>query len=371
MIYRLLHILFISIVLSSCQHQGDDTIRYIPDVNKDYSQIELKLLDDAINNDSDNDELLHRRAKLFLKFQDYERGLIDINKAIAENDQIPDYYITKINLLMATNRADKALEVVKLLDKLDVNEFEFNLVKAKVYLKLDNYRLALDNANRAQRYLPSSYEIYLLKGQIYSNLGDTTRSLSNFNYSIQKRKDVPETYQYIAAIYENQRDFTTAMNFVRTGLSFNPKDAMLHFRKGSIYEKINLKDSAKVLYQMAVDLDPGLYWAEYKLGLWYMDVGNYSSAEPYFQKVVKYTNSIPKAEYYLGLCYWYTGKYEYAHKLLEKVALQDTSNHEAINNLNKIKAKLQLITENSIHAFRKQDSVLKAKSIKDSIFKKQ
>ena len=106
---------------------------------------------------------------------------------------------------------------------------------------------------------------------------------------------------------------------------------------------------------MAVDLDPSMYWAEFKLGLWYMDVGNYTAAEPYFQKVVKYTDNIPRANYYLGLCYWYTGKHEYALKLLEDVVRKDTSNHDAVFHLNKIKTRLHIVSDSLVHL--KRDTV--------------
>ena len=147
--------IFIFILFFSCAGKNDDTIRYLPDPDKDYTQIELKLLEDALADDPDDEELLYKRAQLYFKLKDLEKALIDISKAIVEKDDDEAFYLLKAKILVASQQYKEALNTLQVAEKYEIDNLELNLVRAEIYLNLKDYRLALDKAHRAQRLMPS------------------------------------------------------------------------------------------------------------------------------------------------------------------------------------------------------------------------
>ena len=72
------------------------------------------------------------------------------------------------------------------------------------YFYLEQYDLALEEVDNAQKYLPNLAYSYARKGSIYYKIGDLDRALVNWNIALQLDPEYDEVRDMIYAIKKEQ-----------------------------------------------------------------------------------------------------------------------------------------------------------------------
>lgn len=232
------------------------------------------------------------------KKRNYQLASKLYNKAISENPEIKDKYVSKIREL-----DEKWLIVLEIEDKLEAGTVDYkNLIdqcskaikknssnsdlyleRAKCYRKLDNLNKAIDDCNLAIQYDKDNLPALKLKAELLRN-----RNGKQDNFSaLSSYKSYLNIFDEDSAIYENMsdlwleikpNDYDKAIEFLDNGLAKNPKWAHLYFKKGLLLVQKNDIQGGKKNFSLALANDSFYAFSYFERGKVELNIKNVSNA---------------------------------------------------------------------------------------------
>lgn len=204
----------------------DMAIKINPAKSKDY---EKQIMDKAISSLKSNDiEKATILADLATK--------IDIDSAKSEIGT----FEKQISKLVSTNKIKEALNIIKILEKLEPKKEKLFVQKGDLNAKLKNYDEAIKSYTNAINIKNNCVEAFKARGLIYQKqTNDFDKALYDYNkvisYSYDKN-DIAEVRYHMAEIYIKQNRYRDAMN-----------DA---FESKQVYESLGKYDLAYESHQL-------------------------------------------------------------------------------------------------------------------------
>jgi len=217
--------------------------------------------------------------------------------------------------------------------KIDFPEI-YNIMMAKIYIKIGNNEKAKDYLFNLINKYPQSYVGHKTLAELYekeeknSNAVDEYIRLTeikndnlNINYKIatllnkEKRneeaitilqdilKKKPELYkatQLLGNILHTEERYKEAISVYMNALRYNPGNYDLYYNLGMSYTMINDFQRAKEFYEKAAEINSLLYHAKLSLGQIAIIYGDLDEAEKYFNESLKGKELEGGSYYYLS-----------------------------------------------------------------------
>ena len=86
------------------------------------------------------------------------------------------------------------------------------LANSLKYYYLEDYNLALQTVDKAERYLPALAYVYARKGSIYYKLGDMDRATINWNIALELDPEYTEVHSILQGIKLGQMNLEVLSN---------------------------------------------------------------------------------------------------------------------------------------------------------------
>lgn len=262
----------------------------------------FKEINEQIKNDVNNTSLYLKRARLFQKYGAVPKAIQDVDRAIAIDSLIPEFYLLKAELLKSQ---DKLIEAKETLDKcmfVDNKNVQARIELGWLALIAKNYKQALDYADAALKRNIYASEAYFLKGMIFIEKKDTTLAISSFKTAVEQENDYYDAYIQLGILHI-YKDKNLAEGYFKNALRINPKSLEALYNIGFFYQENQMYDNAIATYHEILAIQE-FREPYFNLGFIHQEyLSAYEEAIGFYTKAITVEPKYLDAYYNRGLCY--------------------------------------------------------------------
>ncbi len=290
----------------SCQSDARNTTRIPPTpvsiIGDTWQEDALVALGDLIDRKIDLDNNLYKRARIYLKQEEFILAESDVNAAIDLKDNVGEYYLLRAKVRHELNKIDLALEDAQRAEVLQQDLPELYVLLADLNQEKKQYREAQNYLVTALNMAPYEGDAYFVKGMLQSKMSDSLTGLENLKYALTLNPRMLRAYRQISSVYTDLGNKGEALRYNGLAIDRFPKKAELQFERGDIYQRNNKLDSAVYAYNKAINIDSTLAQAHYRIGIIYVKWKVYTGALAAFEKALQFRPRYPQANYLAGYC---------------------------------------------------------------------
>lgn len=337
-----LKIFFLIAVLSfsvSCsrthQHQTEK-----PAEQTDPVLAELDHLNQAIQKDSINPGLFEKRAKFYLKNNEYNEALKDITTTLEIDSTNSEYYVTLSDVYLALGKLRKTIESLEKAIDLDNDNTEAILKLAEMSIVIRDYKKALSYIDKALHINDMEPKGYFLRGLVMLENGDTLRGIKNFQKAIDVDQQYFDAYVQLGSLYADKHN-NLAIDYFNNALNLQPGNNDVIYSLAMYYQETGQYDKAIQHYQTLLSNDPDNFIALYNIGyinLVYLQ--QYQTAIEYFTKSIEKKNDYVEAYYNRGFAYEMLKDAQHSKSDYQKALDLKPNYDKAISGLNRVETYL-------------------------------
>jgi tetratricopeptide (TPR) repeat protein len=286
--HKFFYFLAVFALLSCKEDKGNESMP----INKVKGLYEpqLNYLNEALADDPDDDELLYKRAKVFLNLYRIPEAMTDIKTAITISPEKPEYYLVLAQVQFSNGNHFESIKATEKAEGLGLTDPELTALQARIYWETgDSSRSGL-YLNRINQVAPFHPGIYLLKGKQAAANGDTARAVTFFLSSIRVDRTYIDAYRDLVKIYLSRGKDDSAMFYCIKAKEIHPTHPDFYYTQGRIFYKKEMKQSAITSYQYCLREDSAYAPAMYQLGQLYYREGNPIEAYNYLRKYTTLNN---------------------------------------------------------------------------------
>jgi len=304
---KLITILSLLFVTMSCVNDKNtnEVSKKIP-VEKDtlttINHPQLKFINEEIAKDSTNADLYFNRALANQKLKNIDNAIADYDKALSLNDTISAYYLNFADLLIETNNAIPAINLLtKGLEKKpgDINVL---LKLSQYYLYIDDTDKALLTANEVLKLEVTNADAYFKKGLAYVFRQDTMKAISSFQTATEQNPDFYSAFMQLGLLCAGKKMKLTE-GYYNNAIRINPNSTEAYYGLAIFHQNNNQLQKAKETYRKLITVDQQYKDAFYNLGYIYFNEDSLQQALKHFNMATNVDLDFVKAYYMRGLTY--------------------------------------------------------------------
>ncbi|MFN8415764.1 MAG: hypothetical protein U0U66_05490 [Cytophagaceae bacterium] len=275
--------LFVLATLLSCSksEQKDEytltELQYASDIN-------LNVLNEAIESDPENDVLYYKRARYFYQTGAFKNAENDISKALRLETSKNSYWLQSAQILLELNQIDKALNDGLKAEQLGSKDPNLYILLAECYLEKNDKSSADNYLFKVKSIAPHLSEIPFLEGLRLLQVGDTLQAKQRIKESIRLNNDNIDSYIVLMKLYYVSKNYDSIMPLLIKAKRVRPHAAELFLYEGKFYESISRMPLAKIAYQEGILCDPNEVSLYLPLSDIYAKESNYKDAMLYLTK---------------------------------------------------------------------------------------
>ncbi len=307
------------------------------------------------------DTLKESQAQLFfswgqdyLQAKNYERALLNFQKAAKESTDYVDAYIYMGKTYEAQSNYISADSVYKALKKKYPQSSAVNRARAKMLINLGKddeaykeYQEAVQknpkdglawaglgyleklkgNINKAKEYYEKAYEnnpdnltICFTLGEIYVKTNEPAKAVTLLEKVVQDHPRSVDARKKLAQAYINSKQYDKAIEQMEELIKLVPAAENKYLLiEGSCYEMAKNYTKAEEIYKKVIEKYPENIDAYIALGQMYLNMKKYSKARLYANKALKIKPNNADAYYLIATTYLMQSKFDSAIKYYKKV----------------------------------------------------
>ncbi|MDB9528599.1 tetratricopeptide repeat protein [Oscillatoria sp. CS-180] len=162
--------------------------------------------------------------------------------------------------------------------------------------QLQQYDLALAQAQLASQLLPDNAAIWGLLGTLYLQVEDFDASIEALSRAQVLESDNSAVLFALGTAHFRKGDYQKASDFLENGLSLEPDNAGALFDLGNTYFKLNQFETAIAQYQKSIELDPEFWPSVNNIGLVQYEQGEVDAAISRWQESLAIAPMEPEPE---------------------------------------------------------------------------
>ena len=215
----------------------------------------LNMNDFFDHNDEDEsiDMLIERFETMLLEGRHY---FFDVE----EYEDIVDYFLSIGELDKCSIAIDYALEQYP-------DQSGFVIRQAQVLVSSNKAEKALNLLMRVEKIEPNNSEIYITKGAIYSQMKRYTDAIREYNKAINEEEDLAAIYSSIAYEYENMGDYHNAIIYLKKVLEIEPDNESIIFELSFCFEITYMLEESIAYFTEFTDKYPYSKFGWFNLGI--------------------------------------------------------------------------------------------------------
>jgi tetratricopeptide (TPR) repeat protein len=230
-------------------------------------------------------EAFYEAGRLYFELADYEKAIDRLDKSISLKRNYVEPYQVKVNVLMAQEQYEEALEVAH--DALALKETTYNFylhgTANEKMGRLESAEADFINAiSEDHEHVPS----LLALADVRLRLGKTDFALQHVNRAIQFDNENQQAYVIRSKIYVSKLDYPNAIDDVSKAILLNPEDTAMYFLRGVFYQDFTQHSNAIGDFTKVLLMQPDNADALYKRAWSYEQVGNFREAIKDYEKLV-------------------------------------------------------------------------------------
>ena len=326
---KLLLLLFI--VLAFCGSYNDAMNAF---ESKEY-ELALDNINKVIQNNEGDHKTFYLASKIYYSVGDLDNANSNIIRAIEsknDSEEYRDYQKKLEELKIGLKSAQKTFDNGYVDDAILeynslINNFSDSPIPVysigQVYLKSNNYKLAVENFNKAANMNPYEYEKY---NKSISSISQRIAKSGDGKFRVKEYEEALQLYleaisynpgfvavlYRITNVYQQIRDYDNAKIYADKTLSYDPYHYKAMKTLGDLYYKLGDANNSIAFYNQSISTNPKYYKAYYSLSKVLNEQGNTSEAIDNLYKDISINSKYDKAYILLGVIYSDNSNYEEA-----------------------------------------------------------
>lgn len=288
-------------------------------VGKKDFQTAVVLIDEALAEDAENQELLKLAGLTYMNLNDWTKARKTFETIVKYNpdDASSWFYLG--------NSYDKLGDYVSAKNAyLKVVELRPNYTDAYkslciALMKLNEPKEAIKIANIASAGDAEDYIFDFIAGTAYMKIKDFAKSIEPLKKALEKAPNNISIYNSLGTSYMATGKFEEAIKSYKKALELNPKNPMAYYNIGSAYQVQQNHEAACEYLEKAVKLDESDESFKVALAMSEVKSGQYVKAADIYKKLLVQFPQKETYKYNLATCYEAMGEIQTAIALLEGV----------------------------------------------------
>ncbi|HVD99106.1 MAG TPA: tetratricopeptide repeat protein [Cytophagaceae bacterium] len=281
--------ILIAVVLISCREDKGNESMPVNKVKGVYEP-QLNYLNEALTDDPDDDELLYKRAQVFLNLYRFREALKDIQTAVAVRSDKPEYYLVLAQANFALGNYFETIKATEKAENIGLEDPELPVLQARVYWETGDTSRSAIYLNRVSQIAPFHSGISLLKGRQAAAHGDTAKAVTYYLSSIRADRSYTDAYRDLIKIYLNRGKDDSALYYCVQAKELRLDHPDFYYAEGRVFYRKDMKQSAILSYKYCLREDSAYELAMYQLGQLYYREGNPIEAYKYLQRYTTFNN---------------------------------------------------------------------------------
>ncbi len=302
---EILVLLSIITIIFSCgtdkskENKKDNIVK---DTTLSEQALEFRAVNDLLKQDINNPTLYLKRAKLYMKYNDFSSAVNDVDRAIKIDSLVPDFYLLKAELLKTQLKLKESKEALDQCMKIDNGNLIARLELGWLALVAKNHKQALDYADAVLKRDVHNAEAYYLKGMIFEDKEDTALAISSFITATEQENDYYDAYVQLGILNYKQGN-PLAKDYLKNALRIKPNSLEALYAYAMYCQENEEYNEAIETYHNILKIDK--YREPYfNLGFIHQEyLKVYDVAINYYTKAIEIEPLYLDAYYNRALCY--------------------------------------------------------------------
>jgi tetratricopeptide (TPR) repeat protein len=261
---------------------------------------------DALMEDSNNADLLMKRAEYLLGKRMFVKALSDAYRATEIDTSNPRYFFMLGNICFAVNKTKAAVGAYERSVALDKDYYEAYLRLGELYYLVKEHELSLKNYNEALRIQPNCDRCYFYRGlnlrEMFMVKDHNKLAMQEFQRAATINPDYFDAYIQLGELNDSIRP-ALAVEYYNAALRIKPKSVEALYHRAFHYQQFHQYDSAGADYKRITEINPQFMNAYFNVAWMNMQQKRWQTAIDGYKVVVKIDPSNKGAWYNTGLCY--------------------------------------------------------------------
>jgi len=283
----------------------------------------------------DNTEYLLGRANELSADGRYKLAILDLDKAISINNNDPNFYSVKGDVLMAMNETFQASKVYEEAAEKFPSSLESNINLGRFYLIVRKYEESEKYLNAALELNNLSPEAWFFTGIAAKEQNDTTKAINSFEQCLLIDNEHIDACIQIGQLYSAQLN-SKGLDYFSRAISIEELNDEAYYGRGLLKQNIGQLEAAISDYQQCIDINARHYLAYYNTGYILFGQKNWDRAIEHFRIAVKFAPDYIKGHYMLGLTNEAKGNKDQAFTHYSKCLTIDPDNNQAKQGLERL-----------------------------------
>jgi tetratricopeptide (TPR) repeat protein len=298
----------------------------------------LELLNQEIENNSDNPVLYFKRSEIYKEKLDYQKAINDLQMAIQYDNKNLDYYLSLADLFLLTNQVQGTINSINSVLIVEPKHVEANLKMAELNLMFKRYTEAVKSANIVLEADPYNSKAHFIKGYTFKEFGDTAKSIGSFLEAVKQDPEFYNAYVELGILFSHKKD-PICITYFNNAIEVNPTKTDSYYNLGIFYQENDMLNEAQDTYRKLNEIDPKFPYSYFNMGYILLEIsGVPEEAAPYFAKAIENKPDYFEAHYNLGLCLERVGNMTEAAKSYQNALKYQQNYPKAIEALNRVDA---------------------------------
>ena len=199
----------------------------------------IKLLNECVKLNPNNDAALYELSKIYLESQRNEPALLFANQAVKLDAKNKWYQMQYADALASSGKLKDAAAVYETLIKQNPEEEDYYLNGAYLYEKSNQWSDALRLFNQLESKTGSNEELSLQKEQVYLRMGKVDLAAGELEKLISVNPSEVRYYGMLAELYEANNQPEKAMQAYERLMKISPGDGRAYVALAQFYYRKN------------------------------------------------------------------------------------------------------------------------------------
>lgn len=245
-----------------------------------------KLLDLALDKDTDSSFLLMQKAYSDARLENIEIAFKEVKKSLRKDPNNVEALLLLAKIYSAKQDVDQAIENYNKVLALDPKNEEAYTLLARDYLTLKKSRPQTEQALRqCLNYLPESFSCLYYLATINMENKQYNEALKYYKIITDLNPEEAKIFEVMGDIYYQRGDYKKALDAYKQIVALNPDNLAAHIRVGILYYHLKEMDLAIEKFLGLYSSYPESDRVNYYLGLLFVEKENLKVAFDYFDHI--------------------------------------------------------------------------------------
>jgi tetratricopeptide (TPR) repeat protein len=269
--------------------------------------------------DADNEQARSRLGDLYLRQENYRGALEEFQKVLDGKERGLELQLKVALIHLELGEFDQAIALLEGMAAAHPGNGQIRYYLGAAYLEKQDFGRAGTEFDKVPEESSYALRAALQRAVIAEKKGDLQAAVDLTRRAIERHPRDAEGYLYLGGFYEAAKRFPEAAAALREGLAVAPDTPRLHFRLGTVLDKMGERQECIRQMEKAIALDPNDVVALNYLGYTLADMGiRLQDAEDYIKRALVVRPDDGYITDSLGWVYFKMGRYEEALSWLMK-----------------------------------------------------